>query len=121
MNRQTTSFVAITVVIALASFGAGWKVASDQGRDLGEAAIRVQALTKANQVDGAVSALSMMQTGNVAGVKQHFELQISSGLTVLYAFGDRVTGAESALVQDAIQRGEEYAQQHNLKVVKPPQ
>jgi len=114
-----TQAAAVAMVATILGFALGWAVTVKGQRQTGENALRVEALTKANQVEGAVSALSLLERNDAAGLKQELEVQITSGLTKLHAFSGAVTGTDALLVNEAIQKGEEYVAKHGLKVVRP--
>lgn len=81
-------------------------------------ALQMEALTVANQVDGAISALSLMEQGDLSSAKIILESQVTSGMTVLI----KLTGNNSdepVLVKQVIDRGKQYAKQHNLNVLEP--
>ena len=111
----------VTIAVGAAFLGValGWALAAVAHLRTGGDALRLHALTKASQVEGAVSALSLLDRGDMAGLKQELEVQITSGLTKLHAYSGKVDGTDALLVREAIQKGEEYVAKHGLKVVRP--
>ena len=116
---SATKVVAIALIAVVIGFGLGWGITVTGQRQTGENALRLEALAKANQVEGAVSALALPERNDVAGLKQELEVQITSGLTKLHVLSAAIAGSDAVLIREAIQKGEEYATKHGLKVVRP--
>lgn len=119
MKRSWILWGLSLVVCAAAGFFAGFGYSAKQSASSDEKLVRAHLASKINQVDAAVSALSMLDKGDIQIARQTLEAEITAGVPVLIALREHVDGEQAALASDVIERATKYAQDHGTKLILP--
>jgi hypothetical protein len=83
-----------------------------------QAALRTQAMSQANALSAVVSALRALRQNDSELAISTLEGQLKSNLTVLSVLSRELEGNQD-IVKEALSEAQQYAAEHQLKVVKP--
>lgn len=77
--------------------------------------LKLQAVTKANEIDIAVAALSFLEHGDQTNAKALLEGQLQSALVALRILKPAdLSEKEKAVISGSLSKGGDYAKQHGL-------
>lgn len=115
MKKQIVIALLVGAVAFVLGIFVGHKGQSVPDQETPALSLKLQAVTKANEIDVAVNALSFLEHGDQINAKALLEGQLQSSLVVLRTLKPAdLSERERAMISDSLSKGGDYATHHGL-------